>query len=510
MVSKIETEEINFEGGLIKNLPTIEQGRNFPGSLLTAVNYEPGLKGGYRRLSGYAKYDTAAVTGTGEVLGVFSFSPGVIAMRGTGVYSSSGTGWTAINGADTRTGAQKYQGDIYNWAGDTLVFVDGVNKPVKWDGTTYTVLSNAPTGAFAVKQHKDHLFFADGANLVFSVPNDDINYNVIDGGGTYPVGFTITALGVWRDQLYIFGDTNIKRLIGDNSSNFKLEPVSENLGCVARDTLADVGGDLVFLSADGIRTIAGTARISDVELGALSDPIKVDVSSFEIQYLGGSVSAIPIRVKSQYRLFGSQSTDNPDTAFGVLGGIRQVEQGLTWEWFHTKGIWVSCAHSRYAGTTEVVLHGDWDGYVYQQELGNTFDGSSIDSNMETAWDPYDDSALRKTLHNIILYIDQEGIAEIVLQIKFDFGDPNILVPSQIIIGSVGAGGLAVYDQAGVTYDSATIKYDAGAFGKFDENLLGSGFLIALALSSNSVVDATELAAYTVKSAVIEYSLGGRQ
>ena len=36
---------------------------------------------------------------------------------------------------------------------------------------------------------------------------------------------------------------------------------TENIGCVDGNTIQEIGGDLVFLAPDGLRTVAGTARI---------------------------------------------------------------------------------------------------------------------------------------------------------------------------------------------------------------------------------------------------------
>ena len=51
-------------------------------------------------------------------------------------------------------------------------------------------------------------------------------------------------------------------------------PVAENVGCLSGYSIQEIGGDLIFLAPDGLRTVAGTARIGDVELGTVSKAIQ--------------------------------------------------------------------------------------------------------------------------------------------------------------------------------------------------------------------------------------------
>ena len=53
-----------------------------------------------------------------------------------------------------------------------------------------------------------------------------------------------------------------------------LSEVANNTGCIATDSVIEIGGDILFLAADGIRPIQGTARIGDVELQTVSKPIQ--------------------------------------------------------------------------------------------------------------------------------------------------------------------------------------------------------------------------------------------
>ena len=52
-----------------------------------------------------------------------------------------------------------------------------------------------------------------------------------------------------------------------------LKSITKNIGCIDGNTIQEIGGDLIFLAPDGLRTIAGTARIADIEIGSISRKI---------------------------------------------------------------------------------------------------------------------------------------------------------------------------------------------------------------------------------------------
>ncbi|MHA2065843.1 MAG: hypothetical protein ACXABY_15840 [Candidatus Thorarchaeota archaeon] len=521
MVDSWITKHIPLSGGLVVNTPVVEQGALYPGSCITGVNFEPALAGGYRRITGHLKYDSTVVPGTGEVLGVAVFNGGVIAMRGTEVYEGAGSGWSKINGAFTRTNAQKYTHTLYNWgAGDFIAFVDNVNYPAKWDGNTYTELTTAPIGSSYIVSHKNHMFTAKDAVLSFSAPNNDNNHSAADGAGTISIGTPIIALAPWRDSLWIFSQNNIYKLTGSSKLDWKLETVTSALGCAAKHSLVEVGGDLLFLGPDGMRTVAGTERIGDVEVGSVSEAIKPLVETIGPNYAAsGSISTVVLRGKTQFRLFYSKSSDPVETSGGFLGAVRESggETGGTgpekhgghhsldsylWEFFQVQGIKISCAHSDYINGVEYVVHGDYDGYVHRQEQGDSFDGANVVANFSLPYITYDDPEVRKTLHTLSAFIEAEGLNDVRINFVFDYNDPDVLLPEEIKVVSTGAA-FWFYNDLAATYGTA--EYDVAPKVTRDHNLVGSCLNHTIVFSSNDA-----LSPYTVSELVLQISLEGRR
>ena len=68
MPTRWETFPVELTGGLVSNLSRLQQGLKQPGSARVLENFEPSPKGGYRRINGFQKFDTALVPAYGPVV----------------------------------------------------------------------------------------------------------------------------------------------------------------------------------------------------------------------------------------------------------------------------------------------------------------------------------------------------------------------------------------------------------------------------------------------------------
>ena len=160
-------------------------------------------------------------------------------------------------------------------------------------------------GAKFVTAFKDHMFYAgmstNKQTIVFSVPFIENNFNVAIGGGSIRVDDTIVGLKVFRQDLFIFCENRIFKLSGSSVADFSVTPVTRDIGCVNGQTIQEFAGDLIFLAPDGLRTVAGTARIGDVELGTIStvvQPLFNDNIATATNF-----TSVVIPNKTQYRVF---------------------------------------------------------------------------------------------------------------------------------------------------------------------------------------------------------------
>ena len=513
MPENLTSFKVFAEGGLNTNRDVLSQGERQPGSATLLVNYEPAITGGYRRISGYSN-DYGTVTGTGSVLGLIvadGINDGILAARKPSSgnnylhkWNNSSSAWDEVttSGSPTMVGVEKVRFFRFNWSGPKVALTDGVNPAATYNGTTYTQItdSNAPNNPKYAASFSKHMFLAgdstDDYNLYFSAPLDETNFNPASGAGVINVGFPIVQIKAFRDQLYIFGTTNIKRLQGNNISDFVLSEVTDDLGCMASDSVVEIAGDLLFLSQDGLRPISGTNKIGDVNLESMSKNIQsifTDVV-FDIDLNG--LSSVVIHQKSQVRFFFAAADSQ-----GIIAGFRQNSQSgqLGFEFGQLLGIPATCAASGYIGQYEFVVHGDSNGKVHRQERGNNFDGSDIFSVYQTPFLHMQDPEQRKIFYTVASYLRSEGDNEIILSVLYDYEDFDSLSPNNFTITTENAA--AYYNEA--LYDSTAV-FDGNPAPVKRTNIAGSGKSVAFKYVTND-----RNASHSIQGLVITFGVGDR-
>ena len=527
MASRWKTLAIPCKNGLILDNDPYSQGTNLPGSAIQLQNFEPALSGGYRRINGYTKFDSSEVPHvctygsgvydagvcayggstlvSGAILGVAVFGSGVVIGRNEHLYTSNGAGWTRINGTDIRSAAAKWRHTKYNWAAPSIILVDGGGFPVKWDGSTYTILSGsgAPTAPGFVEEFSSHIFYGSGTVVQFGAPNQDTVFDTASGGGRIQFGDTVTGLKKFRDTLYIFGRKRISKITGTNLSSFAMVTVTNDIGCLASDSIQEINGDIVFLAPDGFRTIAATERIGDINIAGISRDITSIVSPISYSYNSNLISSVLVRSKSQYRLFATTTDTAATDGYGITGGLRhkqseEYSNPTSYEWGELRGIQVTASDSAYIGTQEYVIHGGMDGFIYRQEQGNSFNGSAITAIYKTPYLTFGDPAIRKTVYKLDTYYRVEGATDVTAQINLDYNDPLIVQPTNFHIASDAT--LTLYGTA--VY--GTNLYGTTNSPRVKNNITGSGMTIGFQFST---VDTNP--PYTIQSLVVQYSQEGR-
>ena len=409
------------EGGLVLNKSTFMMQ---PGEALELENFEPDITGGYRRINGYSKYVSVVVpqtaSATEKVLMVVTFGSKVLAARGTSIYSADpgGSSWTSIDSG--RTGAGKYRFERYNFDGtDKLIVVDGTNAPTIFNSslTALDVSASEVAGAKHVVAFRDHMFYSGMSGtpqeLVFSKPFDEDNFSSGSGSGSIAVDDTIVGIKVFRDNLFIFCENRIFKLAGSSVTDFAIADVTRDIGCINGDTIQEFAGDLIFLGPDGLRTIAGTARIGDVELGTISSNVQ---SIFNENIASASeFDSVVIPDKTQYRIFFTKSGTVDNQTKGIICSLR----GQKFEFAEIRGIKPASTDHFVDDGDVIVLHGGYsDGYVYRQEQGNTFDGTNIAGKYRSPDLTFNDPGIRKHMQRVIINYKPEAAIDADLFLRF--------------------------------------------------------------------------------------------
>ena len=411
-------------------------------------------------------------------------------------------GWAAVttSGSPTMTGVSKVRFSRYNFGSPKVLLTDGVNPAATYDGSTYTQIThaNAPDDPKFSAIFQNHLFLAgdpnEETNLYFSAPYAETDFSTANGSGVINVGFPVVAIKTFRDALYIFGSNNIRKLIGNNISNFVLETVTDDLGCLATDSVIEIGGDLLFLSQDGLRPISGTDKIGDVNLETVSKDVQSIFTGIVFNIDLEGLNAVVIRQKTQFRYFFAASDSQ-----GIIGGFRQTPNGLQFEYSQMLGIRATCSDSGYIGQDEFVLHGDSSGKVHRQEQGNDFDGENILSIFQTPFYYMQDPEQRKIFYTVATYLRSEGDNEIAMSAVYDYEDVATLNPTNFTLSTAGAA--AYYNEA--IYNSTAI-FDGNPSPVQRTNISGSGKSASFRYVTND-----SDASHSIQGLVITFGVGDR-
>lgn len=491
-----ETFPIQCQGGLVSNLPPIQQGLQVPGSATKLINFESSITGGYSRINGYAKWDQDPVPGTGQIFGVKFFDGDVITAREDKIFTSGQSGWTQI--ASGRAHEFKHRYTVFNFDGTRKVLgVDGKNAPYTWDKTTFTeILDPSVEGASIVTDFRDHIFFAVDDLLVFSAPFDEVDFTPANGAGTIRMPGAITGLIVFREQLFIFTANTISQLSGTSLDTFVLTSVATDIGCRNPCTIREVAADVVFLSADGVRLLSSTQRIGDFNNQLATKPIQKEINQFALDYTNYCSGVV--RGKSQYRIFGWKQDQLRQSSVGYIGVQFEAQNPDSFEWSQTLGIKAYSLDSMVWNNREwLVFCSDTD-YVYLMDEGETFDGEAISSSYWTPYLSISDPSLRKVIYKASLYFSPTTIIEGTLNLKFDLGDSSKIQPKAIPFELGGEG--AQWNQE----EWNDFKWAAVSNTKYDVQTVGSGKMVSLRfefLSSSGK--------FNIDTILLQYSQEGR-
>ena len=468
------------EGGLDRSSSPFELLRS-PGSATILQNFEVDIAGGYRRINGFAAFGGASATNPAtdnDILGLHVYADGLLVCASTNVYFTlDGISWLQVNRASVSGSGDNYStftgrsaaartsqslAHMVTYEGDTtygeVIITDegsGV-KPFYFKMTGTGALSNRTYFAKEITVsgthypkfctiHDKHLVVAGAAtapNTIFYSGTSDIDDFSSTGSGSILLDDQVVGLRSFRDDLIIFCKNSIYKLVNiNNTETIAVTPITQNIGCLDGKSIQEIGGDLVFLAPDGIRTLAGTARIGDVELGVVSRAIQPIVKTISDNIGSYNVSSIVIRDKSQYRLYYGDSSTG-DASKGVIGTLKTTKEGATqFQWAETFRIDASAAavSGFDSNGVEQYYHGDYAGNVWKHDTGDSFiDSTGATTNIVAKYQTpdidYGDLGTLKTLRYVKVSISPEGDINTLLRIRYNYDDQTVPQPGDYSLG----------------------------------------------------------------------------
>lgn len=538
MPSAYQTFPIEFRGGLISNKSKLQQGIQDIGSASILENFEANKEGGYSKIRGFSKFGSTTVPGEGPIIALKVISAGRVIVgrkvdsqavtdvsglvtadigKTAYYYGTGGASWTYMNKSASSNGGKARTAEFNLGGDDKVIFVDGTNYPAIYNtsGNTVTFLTSSDSSDVSAAENvaffKNTAFYSKGNTVYFTAPFSVDDFSVANGAGSINVGSDITGLTVFRDQLIIFTIESIKRLTGNTQADFQVSPITERIGCINGDTIQEVGGDIMYLAPDGLRLLSATDRIGDFGLGIPSDKITRDASTFLDST--SDFSSLILREKAQYRIFAYVSSEQKESAKGLIATKFQAQGADGFGWSTTRGIKAYVADSVYNGTTETAMFAHTDGYVYKLETGKFFDGENIKAVYESPAMPITDPQVRKSFYKMTLFLDPTGGIDLGVNLKFDFDggvnsngvNPGVIQPDQVRLKAAPGAAAAVF-----YFGTSTAIFGTATFGGdldkiYEKFVVGSGKNVTLRIE-----DESDNPTFTLDTAILEYIQHDRQ
>ena len=497
-----------------------------PGEAIQLINYELDVDGYYRRIRGYERFDgqdrpseylpigdfdddaytvdlqagVAArralilpVPGEGRILGVVQYKGVVYAWRNdTGgasakMWESTSSGWSEVVTGFTLNPDGEYEFDIANMDGAgsqgiRLYGCNGVDKEFIYDGTTFTqITTGSPSFAHLVKVFKNHLFLAHTNG---SLQHSEIGLPESWGAGAAELGISdeITNLSIPPGGAMVVESKNrVDVLYGTSKANWELKEFSGKIGGKART--AQIIGDVISLDDVGITQLKRVQSFGDFQSSSISAKIQpiIDIKRNIV------ASSSVLKNKNQYRVYFTDGTAITSTfKFNKTLGFSTLDFGTT--------VVRTIYSSEDSNGDDRTYFGSDDGYIYEMDVGTSFDGEEIEYVCRLSYTNIGSSEHYKRMVKATAFIDVEDQTTINIVPDFNYASDDLPMQGATefnLIGNGGYYGSAVFGKArfGTPYLSeAHIPLDATA--------LNVGFLF----QSSQQWDAP----HTIKSVTLHY------
>ena len=420
-----------------------------------------------------------------------------------------------------REGAGRTRFAEYNFTGTRKVaIVDGANPPALYDGTSFVELTGAPSDVLSathVTAFKTHIFYGKGDVVSFTGPLLDSDFTSGNGGGNFRVGGNVTALIPFRESLIIFTDKTIQQITGSalsGSDPFVLKPISEDIGCIDGDTVQEIGGDVMFLTADGLRLLSATDRNNDFGLGIISKAVQSTLGDFIRS--SSLFTSLTIRAKSQYRLFAFNPDQVGAAAKGIIATQFSPQGGTDFQFAEIRGMEVFSASSKMVGSNEIIVFSGDNGLLYKMEDGNSFDVSNIQAEYLSPYLPINDPRVRKTVYKANLFTDPQGAVNFDFNLKFDFDELNSVQPAAITfsnetsqIAFFGVNSFAKFSTRGSgTSDETTLTVADNTNMAFGNTITGTGIPSGTTITSTGTSNIGTTTTATAKVRAVTAKVNG--
>lgn len=366
---------------------------------------------------------------------------------------------------------------------------DGVNKAFEFDGD---VLAPITTGLTTdnpkfIAVHKSMLFVSKDSSLLHSAIGTPFKWLTVDGGGEIATGDEVTGLATITGNqttatLGVSLRSNTAFLYGTDPTTFNFVVFNTGIGAIpySFQNLSDS----YMLDDLGVVTLRTSLNFGNFDPSTLTQNILPFITAARGKLTYTSVS----KVKNQYRLFFNDGS-------GLwLTIVNQRYLGATVVQFPNS---VTCVDQNDTSTSGMVSYfGSTNGYVYQLDMGTSFDGSNIDAYITLAWDAIRSPRILKRFRAASIEIQSNYYASISFGYQLGYGTTLIGQPTPVSYAT-NFSAAPVWDA--FTWDN--FIWDGQTLIPTDVDMNGTAENVQVTLSSST----NYIAAYTINSVIYHYT-----
>jgi hypothetical protein len=389
-----------------------------------------------------------------------------------------------------------YRSLVHNFYGASdrkrVYFANGVGRAHDFDGVVAAPIRTGveeeldkPTH---IAEHAEHLWvFYKGGSAQYSEPGTPLQWSTTGGAGEIGFGSDFAdVIPSFADAMVIIGTAKIGYLVGTSQQDFDLKELTDEPG--GRPGTAQNVGGILYQDLKGVRRLSATQTFANFRAATISARIR---PLFQEKKRKGIKPVTSVRVPSRdiYRLFWSDKTMT-----SIYMGRSEPEPMQV-----TLPFQVYCAHSGLdEDENEVILVGTDDGWVYQLDVGTSFDGAEVNAFIQLPFNSLRTPTLNKRFNYAILNVIGQEQATLSITADFSDGDPD-LIPTAEQSFNVSMGG-GIYNVSNWN----EFIWSAQAVGTATAECEGIGSNISVAIRS----DATHERPHTLSTLTYDYNRRG--
>ena len=442
---------------------------------------------------------SGAWDGTAEGYLVISSASGAFTNPET-ITSASGSATSAsTNEAIILQPNGDYDIIVHNFYGATnlrkIYWCNGVDTAYMFNGTVIVpirVTGMADDKPTHLAAHLSRLWLSyPGGSIQRSAVKDPITFSALLGAGEMATGSDVVSIDVLTKATLAFlcqNDDSIWMLQGTDETTWDFSQFSDSVGAKA-NTVQGIN-NLVFMSGDKLTTLQATQKFGDF----VDNDLDEGLARFIKDRI--PVTAISVLKKSQYRLFFDD---------GFVACVTFNKGKPTTSTILQYNFQATCTWSTIEDGEEYVYVGADNGFVYQLDSGNTFDGESITGFIRLPYYHFKSQRHNKHFLKVIAELDGPiSLTEnttLTLLTEFDYGSSEIPNSREYLYTVVGGG--TYWDWLG---EWGSFAYDAPVVDRASADLDGIAENMSTYIGFESIYDTQ----FNLQALTVDFVVLGRK